>query len=76
MNDGRLFIGLMVFLCLIGGYLIEVVFGSCPEIFDAELGLIGTCNRRKRLSRKEFFCRYLPLTLAFTGLPLFIVLIY
>ncbi len=70
MNDWRLIIGLIFFMCLIGDYFIEVVFGSCPEIYDAELGLAATCSKKKRLSPKEFFSCYLPFLLALICLPL------
>jgi hypothetical protein len=68
MRDWRLFIPLVVLLCITVAYIIEVILGSRPGMYNAELGRDVHCGKRTRLSYKEFFFRYLPIMLGVAGL--------
>lgn len=52
---------LLVYILI--AYIIEVHLGSNKEVYNAELGMDSACGKRTRLSRKEFFRRFLPRTL-------------
>lgn len=67
MNDWRIFIGLTFLFYIIVAYIIEVILGSRPGIYNAELGTDVNCGKRKRLSNREFLFRYLPIMLGVAG---------
>ena len=67
MNDWRVFITLVFLLYILVAYVIEVVLGSRPGLYNAEIGNDVKCGKRTRLSNREFFFRYLPIMLGVAG---------
>lgn len=63
MDDWRVITGLVVLLYILLASVIEVVFGSSSAVYNAELGMDATCDKVQRLSKREFFGRYLPMLL-------------
>lgn len=72
MNDWRIILILVLVLCILIAYMIEVILGSRPGLYNAELGSDAGCGKRTRLSNKEFFFRYLPIILGIAGFLLLI----
>ena len=73
MNDWRIVLVMVLVLYILITYMIEVILGSRAGIYNPELGQDAGCGRRTRLSRKEFFFRYLPIMLSVAGLLFLIV---
>lgn len=68
MNDREILMVVAFLLCILVAYTIEVILGSRPGIYNAELSNDGDCDKRTQLSNREFFSRYLPIMLGGTGL--------
>ena len=54
-------------LCIVTLYAIEVVFGSCSEVYNAELGGDANWGQGTRLTNKDFFLQELPMILCSVG---------
>jgi len=54
-------------LCLVSFYLVEVVFGSSPGVYNPELGYDVTCEEMIRITNKQFFLQLLPIVLCGAG---------
>jgi hypothetical protein len=67
MNDWRTILALVLVLYILFAYMIEVILGSRPGLYNAELGKDAGCGKRTRLSNREFFFRYLPIMLGIAG---------
>lgn len=72
MSDWRIVLALVVLLCILVAYIIEVLLGSRLGTFNAELGRDADCGKKTRLSHREFFCRYLPIMLGVGGILFFL----
>jgi len=58
---------LLIFLCLISIYVIEVVLGTCSGELNAELGFRPNCDKLTYLSNRQFFTQLLPILLFICG---------
>lgn len=72
MNDWRTVLALVFVLYILLAYIIEVILGSRPGLFNAEIGKDAGCGKRIRLSNREFFFRYVPCLLGIVGFLLLI----
>ena len=59
---------LLIIVCLVILYTIEVVFGSCSGMHNAEVGFDANCKKFTPLSNKQFFTQLLPILLGIAGL--------
>ncbi|GAB6191388.1 hypothetical protein [Desulfocastanea catecholica] len=58
-----------VILIILVLFVIEVVLGSCIDVYNAEIGYAAKCDQPTRLSPKHFFTQLLPIILLFVILP-------
>lgn len=72
MDDWRVITALVALLYILLGYTIEVVLGSSSTLYNAELGIDDTRDKVQRLSKREFFGRYLPMLLGVFALLLLV----
>ena len=70
MDDWRIITALVALLYILLAYVIEVVLGSSSTLSNAELGMDATRDTMQRLSKREFFGRYLPMLLGVFALLL------
>jgi hypothetical protein len=57
-------------------FFIEVVLGSCVDVYNAEVGLAARCEKLKQLSPKQFFTQLLPFIILSAGLPLLLSAVF
>jgi len=60
---------LYVILIVLVIFVIEVMLGSCIDVYNAEIGYEAKCDQPTRLSLKHFFTQLLPIILLFVVLP-------
>ena len=48
-------------------FFLEVVFGSCLETYNAEIGFAADCKKIEKLSVGQFFFQLLPFAALCTG---------
>lgn len=72
MDDWRVINALAALLYILLAYIIEVVLGSSSTLYNAELGMNDTRDKVQRLSKREFFGRYLPMLLGVFALLLLV----
>lgn len=70
MDDWRIITALVALLYILLASVIEVVLGSSSTLSNAELGMDAPCDTMQRLSKREFFGRYLPMLLGVLALLL------
>ena len=58
-----------VILIVLVLFVIEVMLGSCLDVYNAEIGYEAKCDQPSRLSMKDFFTQLLPVILLFVILP-------
>lgn len=59
----------IILLYIVILYFIEVVLGSCANVYNPEVGYEGNCANLTKLSNKQFFLHLLPFILLFVVLP-------
>ncbi len=60
-----MFIVLLIFFVVL--FLLEVVFGSCLEVYNAEIGFAADCKKIEKLPAGQFFFQLLPFAALCTG---------
>lgn len=58
-----------VILIVLVLFVIEVLQGSCIDVYNAEIGYEAKCDQPTRLSLKQFLTQLLPIILLFVILP-------
>ncbi len=64
---------LAIIVWLVVLFIINVLFGSCIDMYDAEIGYEAKCDHPTRLSVKHFFTEFLPIITLLVILPIFFV---
>ncbi|MBU0960880.1 MAG: hypothetical protein KKD01_06235 [Proteobacteria bacterium] len=60
----------VIVLYLVILFFVEVVLGSCADVYNSEVGYESSCVKVTRLTSKQFFTHLLPVILLFAVFPL------
>ena len=59
----------IILIVVIIYYIIEVVLGSCADVYNCEIGYASCCEETRKLSSKLFFCELIPIFIIAIGFP-------
>ena len=50
-------------------YIIEVLLGSCVDVYNGEIGYVSRCEETRKLSSEQFFSELIPIFIIAIGFP-------